>query len=213
MRVTGLDHVVLVGPDAERLIAWYVDVLGLEPCAWSSGGRARCRSRRCVWTPPRSPTCSCPHLGACSASATPTATAWNCAPTPDQATPRSATCAWASRRARAAHRYLRASRGVRRVDRPVPGGVGGPVGRGTGPGPTGRLTTPTTALWPEHDPPFPRKWSDRVGEQPPRTPWRHLAHGRRCARSPAGVRGRWGPRRDDDRPVSAPVAAEACGSR
>ncbi|MGE3288776.1 MAG: VOC family protein [Pseudonocardia sp.] len=29
MRVTGMDHVVLVSPDPERLIAWYVDVLGL----------------------------------------------------------------------------------------------------------------------------------------------------------------------------------------
>ncbi|MBN9101648.1 MAG: VOC family protein [Pseudonocardia sp.] len=29
MRVTGLDHIVLVSPDAERLIAWYADVLGL----------------------------------------------------------------------------------------------------------------------------------------------------------------------------------------
>lgn len=29
MRVLGLDHIVLVSPDPERLIAWYVDVLGL----------------------------------------------------------------------------------------------------------------------------------------------------------------------------------------
>lgn len=29
MRIVGLDHIVLVTPDAERLIAWYVDVLGL----------------------------------------------------------------------------------------------------------------------------------------------------------------------------------------
>ncbi|MGD9526777.1 VOC family protein [Pseudonocardia sp.] len=29
MRVSGMDHVVLVTPDPERLIAWYVDVLGL----------------------------------------------------------------------------------------------------------------------------------------------------------------------------------------
>ncbi|MGQ0574858.1 MAG: VOC family protein [Pseudonocardia sp.] len=29
MRVLGLDHLVLVSPDPERLIAWYVDVLGL----------------------------------------------------------------------------------------------------------------------------------------------------------------------------------------
>lgn len=40
MRVTGLDHVVLVSPDPERLIAWYVDVLGLEPLRlpqWRAG--------------------------------------------------------------------------------------------------------------------------------------------------------------------------------
>jgi glyoxylase I family protein len=30
MRVTGLDHIVLVSPDPERLIAWYTGVLGLE---------------------------------------------------------------------------------------------------------------------------------------------------------------------------------------
>jgi pimeloyl-ACP methyl ester carboxylesterase len=27
-----------------------------------------------------------------------------------------------------------------------------------------RLATPTTVLWPEHDPLFPREWSDRLGE-------------------------------------------------
>lgn len=32
------------------------------------------------------------------------------------------------------------------------------------PAPSARLTTPTTALWPEHDPLFPPAWSDRVGE-------------------------------------------------
>ena len=40
MRVTGLDHLVLVSPDPERLIAWYVDVLGLEPLRlerWRAG--------------------------------------------------------------------------------------------------------------------------------------------------------------------------------
>lgn len=40
MRVTGLDHVVLVSDDPERLIAWYVDVLGLEPLRlerWRAG--------------------------------------------------------------------------------------------------------------------------------------------------------------------------------
>jgi glyoxylase I family protein len=30
VRVTGLDHIVLVTPDPERLIAWYQRVLGLE---------------------------------------------------------------------------------------------------------------------------------------------------------------------------------------
>ena len=29
--MTGMDHIVLVTPDAERLIAWYRDVLGLQP--------------------------------------------------------------------------------------------------------------------------------------------------------------------------------------
>lgn len=40
MRVTGLDHVVLITPDPERLVAWYVDVLGLEPLRlerWRAG--------------------------------------------------------------------------------------------------------------------------------------------------------------------------------
>ena len=27
-----------------------------------------------------------------------------------------------------------------------------------------RIETPTTVLWPEHDPLFPREWSDRIGE-------------------------------------------------
>jgi glyoxylase I family protein len=31
VRVTGLDHLVLVTPDPERLITWYRQVLGLEP--------------------------------------------------------------------------------------------------------------------------------------------------------------------------------------
>lgn len=30
MRVVGLDHIVLVTPDAEGLIAWYRDTLGLD---------------------------------------------------------------------------------------------------------------------------------------------------------------------------------------
>ena len=32
------------------------------------------------------------------------------------------------------------------------------------PGPAGRIAVPTTVLWPEHDPLFPRQWSDRLGE-------------------------------------------------
>jgi pimeloyl-ACP methyl ester carboxylesterase len=32
------------------------------------------------------------------------------------------------------------------------------------PGPADRIAAPTTVLWPEHDPLFPREWSDRVGE-------------------------------------------------
>ena len=32
------------------------------------------------------------------------------------------------------------------------------------PRPEDRITVPTTVLWPEHDPLFPREWSDRVGE-------------------------------------------------
>jgi pimeloyl-ACP methyl ester carboxylesterase len=32
------------------------------------------------------------------------------------------------------------------------------------PAPGGRLTTPATVLWPEHDPLFPRSWSDRLAE-------------------------------------------------
>ena len=31
MRVTGLDHIVLNVSDFEKALAWYVDVLGLEP--------------------------------------------------------------------------------------------------------------------------------------------------------------------------------------
>jgi pimeloyl-ACP methyl ester carboxylesterase len=27
-----------------------------------------------------------------------------------------------------------------------------------------RIRTPTSVLWPEHDPLFPREWSDRLGE-------------------------------------------------
>ena len=31
------------------------------------------------------------------------------------------------------------------------------------PGPADRITVPATVLWPEHDPLFPRQWSDRLG--------------------------------------------------
>lgn len=31
MRITGPDHIVLLSPDPERLVAWYRDELGLEP--------------------------------------------------------------------------------------------------------------------------------------------------------------------------------------
>ena len=34
----------------------------------------------------------------------------------------------------------------------------------TTPDPADRIAAPTTVLWPEHDPLFPRAWSDRVGE-------------------------------------------------
>jgi pimeloyl-ACP methyl ester carboxylesterase len=34
----------------------------------------------------------------------------------------------------------------------------------TAPDPADRLATPTTVLWPEHDPLFPRAWSDRLEE-------------------------------------------------
>jgi pimeloyl-ACP methyl ester carboxylesterase len=32
------------------------------------------------------------------------------------------------------------------------------------PAPGDRIAVPTTVLWPEHDPLFPREWSDRIGE-------------------------------------------------
>jgi len=32
------------------------------------------------------------------------------------------------------------------------------------PAPQDRITAPTTVLWPEYDPLFPREWSDRIGE-------------------------------------------------
>jgi pimeloyl-ACP methyl ester carboxylesterase len=32
------------------------------------------------------------------------------------------------------------------------------------PAPADRIGTPTTVMWPEHDPLFPREWSDRLGE-------------------------------------------------
>ena len=41
------------------------------------------------------------------------------------------------------------------------------------PAPQDRITVPTTVLWPEHDPLFPREWSDRIGEffADPRLTW------------------------------------------
>ena len=41
------------------------------------------------------------------------------------------------------------------------------------PDPGDRITVPTTVLWPEHDPLFPREWSDRIGEffADPRLTW------------------------------------------
>ena len=38
--VSGLDHIVLACPDVERTLAWYVDLLGLEPVRveeWRNG--------------------------------------------------------------------------------------------------------------------------------------------------------------------------------
>ena len=32
------------------------------------------------------------------------------------------------------------------------------------PEPDQRIAVPTTVLWPEYDPLFPREWSDRIGE-------------------------------------------------
>ena len=32
------------------------------------------------------------------------------------------------------------------------------------PEPSARIAVPATVLWPEHDPLFPRAWSDRIGE-------------------------------------------------
>ena len=32
------------------------------------------------------------------------------------------------------------------------------------PAPENRIAVPMTVLWPEHDPLFPRAWSDRLGE-------------------------------------------------
>jgi pimeloyl-ACP methyl ester carboxylesterase len=32
------------------------------------------------------------------------------------------------------------------------------------PRPQDRIAVPATVLWPEHDPLFPREWSDRLGE-------------------------------------------------
>ena len=59
----------------------------------------------------------------------------------------------------------------------------------TTPAPEDRLATPAVVLWPEHDPLFPREWSDRIGEFFSRARLRF--GGRRRALRAAGVpRGR-----------------------
>jgi len=45
VRIVGMDHIVLVTADVERLVAWYRGVLGLTP-ERSGRGAARRRSRR-----------------------------------------------------------------------------------------------------------------------------------------------------------------------
>ena len=61
---------------------------------------------------------------------------------------------------------LRAARRVHRLGAVVPGRLrdrgGGPVPRAAPR--EDRLATPAIVLWPEHDPLFPREWSDRVDE-------------------------------------------------
>lgn len=42
------------------------------------------------------------------------------------------------------------------------------------PAPDDRIAVPTTVLWPEHDPLFPREWSDRIGEFFARVRLEHL---------------------------------------
>jgi pimeloyl-ACP methyl ester carboxylesterase len=49
-------------------------------------------------------------------------------------------------------------------DHPGAAGAGTAVLLHGWPGDRHRLATPTTVLWPEHDPLFPPAWSDRVGE-------------------------------------------------
>ena len=43
-------------------------------------------------------------------------------------------------------------------------GIGGQIPRGAATRAGGRITVPTTVLWPAHDPLFPPAWSDRIGE-------------------------------------------------
>ena len=47
VKVTELDHLVLDVADVERSLAWYSDVLGLEPLRVDEWRRARSCSRRC----------------------------------------------------------------------------------------------------------------------------------------------------------------------
>ena len=44
------------------------------------------------------------------------------------------------------------------------GGTLARAGKEKPPAPDDRIQTPTTVLWPEHDPLFPQAWSDRLGE-------------------------------------------------
>ena len=70
-------------------------------------------------------------------------------------------------RARPPRRRLRPPGRVRPVDQLVPVGFGrGRAGRSPRrpPIPADRIAPPTTLLWPEHDPLFPRDWSDKVDD-------------------------------------------------
>ncbi len=62
---------------------------------------------------------------------------------------------------------LRAARRVHGLGAVVPGGRRDRHGRRCprpSPAPEDRLATPAVVLWPEHDPLFPREWSDRIDE-------------------------------------------------